>query len=178
MDSIAQEIVALAQIAGTSPKKFRHWVTARSLTPDAITVAQLPDPAFNPVIVSRFKVPEGHSLLITRMSHYVSYPNAAVPTQPGVVNLAVDPKISFEIRAAIRRMRTPLAAKPLLVGSGRVFLIFPSSQLVDFLLVRNAAQGSNEYTLHMRLEGFLTEERIARKLDSLQSVLQSEFDIN
>lgn len=174
MRDVASEILNIAALAEAPKWDFRPWHVG-AVIQDAFAISV-------PNKVIGYKVPDGYSLVITRVDSWVSGAyTAATPGTPLPVQQSINwPQGFAAYWTADGSNRSDAQAQYLSVGQGDQLFVFGAQQCVQFYLVYNGPGviASPEQSFGFRFFGFLTLPEIGERLTKVQSVTPFPNELN
>lgn len=159
--SVAEEIIAIAALAGIDPKKMRHWLFVSS----DLAIAEGGGPtAIDPLFT--FNVPGGRCVLLTRID-VDSYPvSGGVDLYGQRQNNYFNEGISFFVQADDTQLSEDTVPSRVIFGD--VFFVFPANAKVEFSVTIPA--GGDSMKASFRLHGFLLPQSLYNLLARIQTI--------
>lgn len=174
MKDVAAEILSIAALAEAPKWDFRPWHAS------AVIQAAFVINAPNKVI--GYRVPDGYSLVITRIDSWVSGAYAgATPGTPLPVQESINwPQGFAAYWMADNSNRSDTQAHYLSLSQGEQLFVFNPQQCAKFYLVYNGPGviASAEQSFAFRFFGFLTLPEIGERLTKVQSVTPYPNELN
>lgn len=162
MDSVVRQINDLAELAEAPKASFQHWTAVRAFSGF---------PLLNNGLVLSYKVPTGHSLIITKVESWVSAGNQPLPNpQPPVEPVYMAQNV-IGYWQEDGRPKTNTQAHYAALGKGEQMLIFRQERCARFYLVNQTGGSPPNIDWTFRFEGFLTRPEIADRLRSNETII-------